>query len=152
MAGTLGFNRRSDSITKNLRAPVQAQTSNTRVLVVEDHEDTRFMLKTMLEMRGLSVVEATDGEVAIAVAEREHPDLILMDGSLPSLDGFAATRRIRELASAREVPIVFLSGHAQPAVEARAFAAGCTDYLIKPFAIEKLGSVLERHLPQSKAF
>jgi len=151
MAGTLGFNRRSDSITKNLRAPVQAQTSNTRVLVVEDHEDTRFMLKTMLEMRGLSVVEATDGEAAIAVAEREHPDLILMDGSLPSLDGFAATRRIRELAFARDVPIVFLSGHAQPATEAKAFEAGCTDYLVKPFTFREMDRVLQQHLSQSKA-
>lgn len=107
----------------------------------------------MLEMRGgISVVEADNGMMAIDLAESLHPDLILMDGTLPLLDGFEATRRIRQLASAREVPIVFLSGHAQPAAEARAFAAGCTDYLIKPFAIGKLGSVLERHLPQSKVF
>lgn len=119
------------------------------VLIVEDDEDTRFMLRTILEMRGgISVIEAENGEMATTLAESLHPDLILMDGTLPLLDGFAATRRIRELASARDVPIVFLSGHAQPASEAKAFDAGCTDYLIKPFAIDELKRVLERHLSQ----
>lgn len=118
------------------------------VLIVEDHEDTRFLLRTILEMRrGVSVVEAENGETATALAERLHPDLILMDGTLPLLDGFAATRRIRGLASASGVPIVFLSGHAQPASEAMAFAAGCTDYLVKPFALSDLERVLGRHLP-----
>lgn len=122
------------------------------VLVVEDHEDTRFMLRTVLEMRGgLSVVEAENGATAIALAERLHPDLILMDGTLPLLDGFAATRRIRALASASGVPIVFLSGHAQPASEAMAFAAGCTDYLVKPFALGELERVLDRHLPPRRS-
>lgn len=123
------------------------QSSNSCVLVVEDHEDTRFMLRTMLELRGgISVVEADNGEMAIELAEKFHPDLILIDGTLPLVDGYEATRRIREIASTREVPIVFLSGHAQPADEAKAFAAGCSDYLVKPFGLGKLGSVLERHL------
>ncbi|HEY9283172.1 MAG TPA: response regulator [Pyrinomonadaceae bacterium] len=118
------------------------------VLVVEDHEDTRLLLRTILEMRGgVSVVEAENGAAAIAMAERLRPDLILMDGTLPLLDGFAATRHIRALASASGVPIVFLSGHAQPASEAMAFAAGCTDYLVKPFALGELERVLGRHLP-----
>ncbi len=117
------------------------------VLIVEDHEDTRFMLRTILELRGgLSIVEAENGEMATTLAESLHPDVILMDGTLPLLDGFAATRRIRELASVRDVPIVFLSGHAHPAFEAKAFAAGCTDYLVKPFALSELKRVLERHL------
>ena len=78
--------------------------------------------------------------------ESLHPDLILMDGTLPQVDGFAATRHIRELTSGRDVPIIFLSGHAQPASEAKAFAAGCTDYLVKPFALGDLERVLVRHL------
>ena len=128
-------------------APRQPASAPPLVLIVEDHEDTRFMLRTILEMRGgVSVVEAENGEVAAALAESLHPDLILMDGTLPLLDGFEATRRIRELASVRHVPIVFLSGHAHPASEARAFAAGCTDYLVKPFALGELKRVLERHL------
>jgi CheY-like chemotaxis protein len=117
------------------------------VLIVEDHQDTRFMLRTILEMRGgVSIVEADNGEAAATLVESLRPDLILMDGTLPLLDGFAATRRIRGLASGRDVPIVFLSGHAQPASEARAFDAGCNDYLVKPFAVGELARVLERHL------
>lgn len=117
------------------------------VLIVEDHEDTRFMLRTLLEMRGVvGVVEAENGEVATALAESLRPDLILMDGTLPLVDGFAATRRIRELTSGRDVPIIFLSGHAKPASEAKAFAAGCTDYLVKPFALGELERVLVRYL------
>ncbi len=103
-------------------------------------------------MRGdISVVEADNGEMAIELAQRFAPDLILIDSNLPLLDGYEATRRIRELSSTRAVPIVFLSGHAQPASEAKAFAAGCTDYLVKPYGLGKLGLVLERHLPPGKA-
>ena len=99
---------------------------------------------------GISVVEADNGEMAIDLAQSLHPDLILIDVSLPLLDGYEATRRIRELTSTREVPIVFLSGHAQPAAEAKAFAAGCSDYLVKPIAFGRLSGVLERHLPPGK--
>jgi CheY-like chemotaxis protein len=117
------------------------------VLIVEDNEDVRFMLRTMLELRGgVSVVEAENGEKATTLAENVRPDLILMDGTLPVLDGFTATRRIRGLASGCSVPIVFLSGSAEPDSEARAFAAGCTDYLVKPFALGDLERVMERHL------
>lgn len=129
-----------------------SETFNACVLVVEEHEDTRFMLKTILELRGgISVIEAENGEMAVALAENVHVDLILIDSDLPLLDGYAATRRIRELTSTREVPIVFLSGHAQPAAEAKAFAAGCNDYLLKPFALGELGSLLERYLAHAKA-
>lgn len=78
MATVRSFTRTPDSIVINLCAPVQGHSSNARVLVVEDHEDTRFMLRIMLERRGLSVIEAADGEAAVAAAEREHPDLILV--------------------------------------------------------------------------
>lgn len=110
------------------------------------------MLRTILELRGsISVIEAENGEMAIALAKNVHVDLILMDADLPLLDGYAATRRIRELTPTREVPIVFISGHAQPAAEAKAFAAGCNDYLVKPFGLVELDGVLERHLVQGKA-
>ncbi len=152
MATTIGHNQTLDLAATGQRATVPAQTINACVLVVEDHDDTRFMLRTMLERRGgVSVVEAVNGEMAIALAENVHLDLILMDTNLPLLDGYEATRRIREGASACDVPIVFLSGHAQPAAKDKAFAAGCTDYLVKPFALGELGSVLERHLSQGKA-
>lgn len=119
----------------------------SKVLVAEDHEDTRFLLRTLLEQRGLAVVEAADGVEAVDAAEREHPDLILMDGEMPLLDGFAATRRLRGLASFSGVPIVFLSGHAGPQPQTEARAAGCDEYVVKPFNLARLEDVLDRLLP-----
>ncbi len=116
------------------------------VMVAEDHEDTRFMLRTVLERRGLLVVEAGDGEEAVALAERETPDLILMDGSLPRLDGVSATRRMRGVESLSGVPIIFLSGHDEPHRQLAAREAGCDDYLVKPLSLERLYHILERHL------
>lgn len=118
----------------------------SKVLVAEDHEDTRDLLRTLLERRGLAVVEARDGVEACDVALRERPDLILMDGGLPLLDGFAATRRLRGLAPLSGVPIVFLSGHAGPQYQLDARAAGCDDYVVKPFDVARLESILNRYL------
>ena len=115
------------------------------VLVVEDHEDTRFMLRVLLEMHGLEVVEAADGEEAVRAAESVRPGLVLMDGSLPLLDGLAAARRIREAESLRDVPVVMLSGRAEPDFRASALASGCDSFLVKPFSAAQLDSVLERH-------
>jgi CheY-like chemotaxis protein len=116
------------------------------VLVAEDHEDTRFILKYMLTMRGFDVAEAENGEEAIDMAQRLRPGLILMDASLPRLDGISATRRMRGLATLRNVPIVFLSGHAEPQVQAQARDAGCDDYLVKPIDFKRLYRVLARYL------
>ena len=121
-------------------------TKVLKVLVAEDHDDTRFLLRTLLERRGFAVVEATDGAEACDVAARERPDLILMDGGLPLLDGFAATRRMRDLKSLAGVPIVFLSGHAAPQQQLDARDAGCDDYVVKPFDLERLDNILNRHL------
>ncbi|HZI20350.1 MAG TPA: response regulator [Pyrinomonadaceae bacterium] len=152
MASIRGHNRAPDRTGQGHRAPVPAYGAEACVLVVDDHADTRFLLRTILEMRGgVRVIEADNGEMAVALVGSVRVDLILMDTDLPLLDGYGATRRIRELPFAREVPIVFISGHAQPAAEARAFAAGCTDYLVKPFALDELDGVLQRHLAQSKA-
>lgn len=149
MAKILDVNRAPDTTLDGQPLPVPVQPFNTCVLMVEDDEDTRFMLRLMLEKRGgVSVVEAENGEMAIALAENVRLDLILMECCLPLLDGFEATRRIREGVSARDVPIVFMSGHAQPAAKTKAFAAGCDDYLVKPFALDELERVLERHLSQ----
>jgi len=123
----------------------QRGARRAKVLVAEDHDDTRLMLRTLLEQRGLSVVEAGDGLEAVDAAERECPDLILMDGSLPLLDGIAATRRLRGLPALSAVPIVFLSGHAGPQHQTAALDAGCDDYIVKPFDIERLDTVLTRH-------
>lgn len=121
------------------------------VLVVEDDEDMRYMLRTMLELRGINVVEAVNGEMAIALVDNVQIDLVMMDCTMPVLSGFEATRRIRQRHFAEDVPIIFLSGHVQPEYKHKAFAAGCSDYLVKPFSLREIDHVLERHLSRSTA-
>lgn len=149
MTTATSYSRKPDSTTNDQLAALPARTSNARVLVVEDDQDLRFMLTTLLKQRGcVSVIEAENGEMAVALAKNVRLDIILIDGNLPLLDGFEATRRIRQHVPADVVPIVFLSGHALPAVKAKAFAAGCTDYLVKPFDFDEWDRVLDRHLSQ----
>lgn len=131
-------------------APSHGSPRGTKVLVAEDHADTRALLRMLLEKRGLWVVEAVDGFDAVKTAERERPDLILMDGGLPLLDGVAATRRLRGLPAFSAVPIVFISGHAGPQARTAALDAGCDDYVVKPFDLAQLDKVLHRHLPRDR--
>jgi CheY-like chemotaxis protein len=116
------------------------------VLVTDDNEDTRFLLSAILKLSGCAVVEALDGEEAVRLAESAGPDLILMDASLPRVDGLAATRRIRQMGQTGRVPIVFVSGHAEPTFRVVAREAGCDEYLVKPLDMEQLGGVLEKYL------
>ena len=119
------------------------------VMVVEDFEDNRFMMRRLLEMSGYRVLEAINGEEAVELAHRERPQLILMDLSLPQLDGLAATRRIRQHADLREVPIVAVSAHDTADFHADALAAGCNDYVTKPIDFDQLEALLSRLLPKS---
>ncbi len=119
------------------------------VMVVEDFEDNRFMMRRLLEMSGYRVVEAINGEEAVELASREHPSLILMDLSLPLLDGLAATRRIRQVKELRHVPIVAVSAHDTADFHADALAAGCNDYVTKPIDFDQLEALLSRLLPKT---
>jgi CheY-like chemotaxis protein len=121
---------------------------NYTVLVVEDFEDNRFMMRRLLEMSGYRVVEAINGEEAVEIAKRERPGLILMDLSLPLLDGLAATRRIRQHKELRDVPIVAVSAHDTADYHADALAAGCNDYVTKPIDFDQLEALLGRLLPK----
>ena len=133
--------------------PRLAPPARPLVLVVDDDEDTRLLFRTMLEIRGYRAVEAADGEEAVGLAESARPDLILMDGSLPRVDGLDATRRIRQSERDGRVPILFVSGHAEAAFIARALEAGCDEYLVKPLDLDQLGGVLEKHLGEgARAF
>lgn len=114
------------------------------VLVVDDHVDTREMLRYLMETRGCCVLEASDGEQAVRLAQNMLPDLILMDISLPHVDGLNATVRIRKLEENRQTKIIFLSGHAQPQSREMALAAGGDDYLVKPVNLSDLELSLER--------
>jgi two-component system cell cycle response regulator DivK len=114
------------------------------VMVVEDFEDNRFMMRRLLEMSGYRVVEAINGQEAVDKARHELPDLILMDLSLPLLDGLAATRRIREQEELKKVPIVAVSAHDTADFHAEALAAGCNEYVTKPIDFDQLESLLTR--------
>jgi len=116
--------------------------------MVEDFEDNRFMMRRLLEMSGYRVIEAMNGEEAVEVAWRERPGLILMDLSLPLLDGLAATRRIRQQPELRNVPIVAVSAHDTADFHADALAAGCNDYVTKPIDFDQLEALLDRLLPK----
>jgi two-component system response regulator len=118
------------------------------VMVVEDFEDNRFMMRRLLEMSGYHVLEAINGEEAVRIAALEQPDLILMDLSLPLLDGLAATRRIRERDGLRNVPIIAVSAHDTADFHAEALAAGCNDYVTKPIDFDQLEALLQRLLPE----
>lgn len=115
------------------------------ILVADDDEDTRVMFRTMLLLRGYRVIEAPDGEKTVQMAESARPDLILMDVNLPGVDGFDATRRIRE--SCR-MPIVFVSGHEEARFLARARQAGCDEYLVKPIDLDQLDGIIKKYTAQ----
>jgi len=113
-------------------------------LVVEDFEDSRFMMRRLLEMAGYSVVEASDGEQAVKMAVESKPTLILMDLSLPKLDGLAATRQIRQKRGFKQIPIVAVSAHDSPQSRTEALEAGCNEYVTKPIDFDGLNEILQR--------
>ena len=117
-------------------------------LLVEDFEDSRFMMRRLLELAGYGVVEASDGEQAVELAVQEQPALILMDLSLPKLDGLAATRRIRRHKGVGKTPIVAVSAHDSSESRTEALEAGCDEYVTKPIDFDQLSELLERFLPR----
>ena len=121
----------------------------TKILYVEDNEDNVFMLTRRLERRGYEVVVAADGEEGVAVAGRQGPSLILMDLSLPVLDGWEATRRLRADPMTSAIPIIALSAHAMAGDREKALAAGCDDYDTKPVDLARLLAKIEALLPEA---
>lgn len=110
----------------------------TKILYVEDNEDNIYMLKSRLERRGFSVVVAMDGEQAVDMAEAEEPALIVMDLSLPNVDGWEATRRLKANDRTQHIPVVALSAHAMVGDRETALDAGCDDYDTKPVEFQRL--------------
>ena len=115
-------------------------------MVVEDYDDTRLLLKKGLESLGYSVLEASNGQEAVDIAEREHPDLILMDLDLPILDGIAATQRIRQQTGLENVPIVAVTAYPMSYTHVKAFAKGCDEYMPKPIDMTELANMVNRYL------
>ena len=117
-----------------------------KILLVEDNELNRDMLSRRLIRRGYEVVMAFDGEEALANAVREQPDLILMDMSLPKIDGWEATRRLKADPSLCAIPVIALTAHAMAGDRERALEAGCDEFDTKPIEFERLLAKMERLL------
>jgi len=115
----------------------------TKILLVEDNEMNRDMLSRRLLRKGYAVVLAVDGEEAVRVATADLPDLVLMDMSLPVIDGWEATRRIKGGAPTAHIPIIALTAHAMAGDRDKAIAAGCDDYDTKPIELERLIGKIE---------
>src|SRR5256714_11695341 len=109
-----------------------------KILYVEDNDDNIFMLKNRLTRAGYTVVVATDGAQGVAMAASERPDLVLMDLSLPVLDGWEAARRIKSATETRSIPVIALTAHAMPGDQEKALAAGCDDFDTKPIELARL--------------
>lgn len=116
------------------------------IMVVEDYDDTRLLLKKGLEGLGYSVLEACNGQEAVEVAGRENPDLILMDLDLPILDGIAATQCIRQDANLEGVPIIAVTAYPLSFTHVKAFAKGCNEYMSKPIDMTELANLVNRYL------
>ena len=118
------------------------------VLLVEDTEDNRFMMRRLLEMAGYRVVEAMNGEEAVKLAKTESPHLILMDLSLPVIDGLAATRLIRKLPQCESTPIIAVSAHDTSDFQSEAIEAGCNSYVTKPIDFNDLEELIAKLIRQ----
>jgi CheY-like chemotaxis protein len=117
------------------------------VMVVDDNEDLREMLRFMVERLGYTVVEAENGLEAIDIASRRCPDLILMDLSMPVMDGIEATRLLREIEDMCHIPIIAISANRKEQSQDAALAAGCNEYLTKPVNFHQLDNLLSSWLP-----
>jgi len=123
--------------------PMMTSPSSLRtILVVDDFDDTRLLLRIWLERRGFRVVEAENGLEAIKLATSETPDLIIMDMEMPRLDGLSATRRIREVPSLSKVPIVAVSAYGADQFRELALATGCDEYVSTPFEPTALETII----------
>ena len=120
--------------------------NSSRILVVEDNPDSMMLISDLLHSLKHTVLQAVDGEQGMAVAAAERPDLILMDLSLPRVDGWTAARRLKADPALQHIPIIALTAHAMIGDRERALAAGCDDYVSKPINFRELVSKLERYL------
>jgi two-component system cell cycle response regulator DivK len=118
------------------------------ILVVEDQEDNRQILRDLLNSADYEMIEAVDGEEALAAVAKRRPDLILMDIQLPILDGYEVTRRIRADPAMRLIPIIAVTSYALSGDEAKARQAGCDDYVTKPYSPRQLLAKVKEYLAQ----
>ena len=122
-----------------------------KILYVEDNEDNVYVVKSRLTRAGFTILIAADGAQGVAMASTEQPDLILMDLSLPVLDGWEATRRIKAAPETKHIPVVALTAHAMAGDREKALAAGCNDFDTKPIELPRLLQKIRALLPEQPA-
>lgn len=162
-SGSLGAPRRASRSVSSFQHPTPNHFTFERawtpsvigqhqptVLVVEDNDDTSFMLRTVLTRKGYRVVEAWDGKQAVGVAEDEELDLILLDLQLPRLNGIGVIHRLRHNAKLENVPIVIITGQDPEKYRNSAIAEGCDDFLLKPIDFDRLDALLDYYAPTGK--
>lgn len=117
------------------------------ILVIEDHEDNRRIIRDLLTSAGYEIIETKSAEAGVTAAEKHHPDLILMDIQLPDFDGYEATRRIKANPSLCQIPIIAVTSYALSGDEVKAFEAGCDAYVTKPYSPRALLAKIREFLP-----
>ncbi len=118
-----------------------------RILVVEDHEDNRRIVRDLLTAAGYGIIEAVTGEEGVTLAETQRPDLILMDVQLPGVDGYEATRRIKANPALRHIPIIAVTSYALSGDYKKALETGCDAYVAKPYSPRELLVTIHQYLP-----
>jgi two-component system, cell cycle response regulator DivK len=122
-----------------------------RILIIEDQEDNRAIMRDLLTGAGFELIEAVNGEEGVKLAQSERPDLILMDIQLPIIDGYEATRQIRAIVDLKSVPIIAVTSYALSGDEAKTREAGCNGYVAKPFSPRQLLAKVRELLPGEKS-
>jgi two-component system cell cycle response regulator DivK len=122
-----------------------------RILVIEDHEENRQILRDLFATVGYTLIEAATGDEGIALAGAHRPDLILMDIQLPGMDGYEATRRIKADPALRRIPLIVVTSYALSGDDVKAREAGCDDYVTKPFSPRALLAKVRQHLGEAEA-
>jgi len=120
-----------------------------RILVIEDHEDNRRILRDLLSSAGFELIEAMTGDQGVAMAQEHRPDLILMDIQLPGLDGYQATRRIKADPALRQIPVIAVTSFALSGDDVKAYEAGCDGYVTKPYSPRQLLAKVREYFPAS---
>jgi two-component system cell cycle response regulator DivK len=123
-------------------------STGKRILIVEDTEDNRQIMRDLLTGAGFDLIEAHDGGAGVTMADEHKPDLILMDFQLPVLNGYEATRRIKANPATRDIPVIAVTSYALSGDEAKAMEVGCSGYIAKPFSPRKLLAKVREFLPE----
>jgi two-component system cell cycle response regulator DivK len=135
-----------NELKKELKGWAKGGSMSKRILVIEDQEDNRRIVRDLLASVGYNTIEAVTGEEGVTLAEAQVPDLILMDIQLPGLDGYEATRRIKANPALRHIPIIAVTSYALSGDDVKAFEAGCNGYVSKPFSPRALLAKIREHL------